>query len=739
MDQLSLVSTESQKALTFGASTEEAPALKASVERVIYFHEDTGQCMLEVKPEHLTQNILISGRLPYVYPGQIVSAQRIFQSDSEHSTLHTESMSLSFPSTVRLVKKFLKSDAIPSIKPKVAVILAEAFPTDLFQILDNAPEKLLKVKGIGKKSLSVIIDSWKEYKSVREFESFLFAQKLPLIWSKSIWPIHRFESLQYFKEHPYKVAQQHKLPFEIIDSFALRMGFAFDSHERISCGLQDTLDNHCKQGHCAYPETKLLDETSEKIGVSLDLVENAYELELIEEKFVSDEIEGIPCIYLKEIWELEKNVAAQLLEFQNRPPPWGYVNLPKVLPWAQSLLNIQLAPLQVYAIETALSSALTVITGGPGTGKTTLIRSLVTILQTQFTSFALCSPTGRAAQRLSEATGAPAQTIHRLLKFNSLTGEFQYNRHRPLEIDLLLVDEASMVDLPLMSHLLDALPKHCALILVGDADQIPSVGFGSVLQSVIASDKFITVKLTDIFRQHEKSLIRLNANRINQGLMPVETPNAQQDFHYIPVHGVEKTKQVIMDLVTRVIPEKCGIIDPSQIQILVPMNKGPLGTQELNEDLQKYSPVKTGRPSENLSGFGQTYKVGDKVMVIKNDYKKDVFNGDIGFIHHIDHQGQYLEIHFDDRNIHFGFDELDKLTLAYAISIHKSQGSEYRAVIVVISNKHIPMVQRNLIYTAVTRGKEHVFLVAEPNALQTAVLSDENNRRWQKLTELLMD
>jgi exodeoxyribonuclease V alpha subunit len=398
-----------------------------------------------------------------------------------------------------------------------------------------------------------------------------------------------------------------------------------------------------------------------------------------------------------------------------------------------------LAPLQRQAISTALTSPLAVITGGPGTGKTTLIQSLVTILQTQFMKFALCSPTGRAAQRLAETTRTPAKTIHRLLKYNGATGRFSFNQGNPLDLDLVLVDEASMVDLSLMSHLLEALPDNCSLVLVGDADQIPPVGAGNVLQSILESKRFPVVKLQEIYRQSEKSLIKINAHRINNGEMPLTKLEGTNDFHYIPVYGVDHAKKVIFDLVTNILPNRFGIFDPSQVQILVPFNRGPLGTHQLNEELQEIirRPTSASDESEQITGFGQIFKKGDKVMIIKNDYIKDVYNGDIGFLARIDHAAQTVEVQFDERSLQFGFDELDRLTLAYAISIHKSQGSEYRAVIVVVTDEHLPMAQRHLIYTAVTRGQEHVFLVAEPHALQAAIHSNENNKRWQKLTELL--
>jgi exodeoxyribonuclease V alpha subunit len=710
-----------------GASLD-APVLKGSVERVVYFNEENGQCVLDLKLLSDGSHVLIQGRTPHVFPGLTVTAQR-----------DTSELEFTPPNSSRTLKKFLKSGALLGIGPNLATILAKAYPENLFEIFDQAPGKLLEIQGIGRKRQIQILDAWRAYQEISKLEEFLFAENLPLLWGKMIYPFHRDGSISFLKEHPYRAVTEHALSFELMDSFALKYGYPPDGPERVRGCLYDVLLGSYRQGHCAYPEDRLLQEARARLNVSPAAIEESLELELISENLISDTIESKPCIYLKDVWQTEQHVSQKLLAFENRPSSWGGFNSDKFLNWAQELLKIQLAPLQRQAIATALNSPLAVITGGPGTGKTTLIQSLVTILQTQFLKFALCSPTGRAAQRLAEATRTPAKTIHRLLKFNGSTGLFSFNEKNPLDLDLVLVDEASMVDLSLMSSLLNALPDRCSLILVGDSDQIPPVGAGNILQSILQSKRFPVVKLKEIYRQSEQSLIKINAHRINNGEMPLTQLKGTSDFHYIPVNGVDHAKKVIFDLVTRVIPEKCGITDPGQFQILVPFNRGPLGTQKLNEELQSLVSTQDLRAedSETISGFGQVFRKGDKVMIIKNDYIKDVYNGDIGFLTMIDHSSQMIEVQFDERNIRFGFDELDRLTLAYAISIHKSQGSEYRAVIVVLTDEHLPMAQRHLIYTAVTRGQEHVFLVAEPHALQIAIQSDENNKRWQKLTELL--
>jgi exodeoxyribonuclease V alpha subunit len=716
-------------------SSPQASTLSGSVERIVYFDDETGQCVLDLKDFESKEHILVSGRLPFVYPGQTIDAELTDLDPYNTGLRQAKKLILSPPANERALRKFLKSEAFDEMGPHLAKSLAKAFPGNFFNVLSENPDPILEIQGVGKKKQKQIIELWKDFRSFTEFKTFLFENSLPLDWARSIWASHGRDSLSYFSKNPYETVVKYLFPFEIVDIYALNEGFERESFSRIRSCLFDLLQNHYRQGHCAYPQNKLVDEALGSLDVKPELIEEALELEVVEDNMVSDYIGQTECIYLKEIWEQERNVAQKLLKFENKTVPWGMFNMPKAMDWAQTLLGMQLAPLQKQAIETALNSPLTIITGGPGTGKTTLIRSLVTILKTQSSNFVLCSPTGRAAQRLEEATGHQAQTIHRLLKYDGMTGTFGYNPSRPLEVDLVLIDEVSMVDLSLMSHLLDALPPHCALILVGDADQIPSVGAGNVLQSLIASERFNTVRLKEIFRTKVESAIRINAHRINSGEMPHEVSGGSSDFHFIPAVSVEETKKVITELVTDVIPNRYGIKDPSQLQILVPLNKGALGTQQLNLELKELFSASPLRRS--ISGFGQSYKVGDKIMVVKNDYKKGVFNGDIGFIEDIDPIAQYVDILFDDRSIRFGFEELSKIHLAYAISIHKSQGSEYRAVIVVISKEHLPMAQRHLIYTAVTRGKEQVFLVADPAALQTAVLSDENNCRWQKLTELL--
>lgn len=705
--------------------------LNASVERVSYFNQENGQCILDVQNQDGSR-ILISGKVPWVYPGMLATCD-LPPAMKESNILQTQNLKLSLPTTERGLKKFLRSEALSGIGPKLIKILSKSLAKDFFLVLENSPQELLKISGIGEKKKNHLLQSWQEFQSKTQLQAYLFKENLPLAWFQPLWLLYGTKSLELLTSFPYKVGSELHLPFGILDNYALNKGLSVDSLDRLRFGVSHVLWSYYKQGHCAYPEDKVIKESMSLLETSREQIEEILEVEIVEGKMISQKVRDVECLYFKEVWLEEIKVAKMLKSLSNKEPPWGWFNLQKVLSWSQEILNIQLAPLQIEAIKTALSSRVTVITGGPGTGKTTLIRSLVTILQTQFLQFALCSPTGRAAQRLSEAANRPAQTLHRLLKYDSLTGKFFYNKSNPLPLDLVLIDEASMVDLTLMSHLLEAMSERCALILVGDVDQLPSVGAGNVFYSILSSPLFPVVRLTEIYRQSAHSHIKENAQRINLGQMPLLLEGS--DFQYLPVDNSTEAKMIVQDLIQRVIPESCNIQKVEEIQILVPLNQGVLGTQQLNEEIKRLRFLQEKTPVSSTAEFGNDFRSGDKVMVLKNDYKKEVFNGDIGFIDKIDFSEQYVEVNFSDRPVKFDFSELDQLTLAYAISIHKSQGSEYPAVIVVITQDHYPLVQRHLLYTAVTRGKNFVFLVAEPSALQKALLEVEI--RWENLTTLL--
>ena len=450
---------------------------------------------------------------------------------------------------------------------------------------------------------------------------------------------------------------------------------------------------------------------------------------------IREAIDGEPCVYSSAAFLSEAGIVERLLELKSAPLPWKAIDTEKAVEWVNRRLDVTLGPIQTQAVEEALQSKVLILTGGPGTGKTTLTRAITTILGAKGVRLSLCSPTGRAAKRLSECTGLEAKTIHRLLGYDRGKGGFLHGKESPLEVDLLILDEASMVDTFLMYSLLKALPPTAALLIVGDVDQIPSVGPGAILRSLIDSRALPTVRLTQIFRQAAKSQIISNAHRINQGEMPqLRELGKESDFHFIRSEDPGKTVQTIVDLAKNRIPRKFGLDPLKDIQILCPMNRGGLGAHALNVELQKaFNPS----PPVKVERFGFVFAPGDKVMVTSNDYDKEVFNGDIGIIRTLDMEEQEAVIDFEGREITFRFGEMDILTLAYAITIHKAQGSEYPVVILPIAMQHFMMLRRNLLYTGVTRGKKLVVLIGQERAIETAVEARDQGKRWTKLAERL--
>ena len=449
---------------------------------------------------------------------------------------------------------------------------------------------------------------------------------------------------------------------------------------------------------------------------------------------MSDDLDDRRCIFLAGLYHAEREIAVKLRALAVGKPPWPSIDAAKAIPWVEKRTKLALAASQIEAVRVALDSKALVITGGPGVGKTTLVNSILKILIAKTVAIMVCAPTGRAAKRLSESTGLEAKTIHRLLETDPRTGAFRRTEEAPLDCDLLVVDETSMVDVPLMRALLRALPDEAALLLVGDVDQLPSVGPGQVLADIIASGAVPVVRLTEVFRQAAESRIITNAHRINQGVMPDLGRVEGGDFHFVDAADPEEAVRKLLVAVRERIPKRFGFNAIRDIQVLCPMNRGGLGARSLNIELQKV----LNPPGEiRIERFGWTFCPGDKVMQVENDYDKDVYNGDLGIVSRIDMEEGELVADFDGRNVTYGFGELDELVLAYATTIHKSQGSEYPAVVIPLTTQHYPMLQRNLVYTGVTRGKRLVVLVGQRKALAIAVKGAQTRRRWSKLREWL--
>jgi len=484
-------------------------------------------------------------------------------------------------------------------------------------------------------------------------------------------------------------------------------------------------------GHCAASWDTLLEEASKLLEISNPILEEAILAEITEENLVQEDIDGTPCLFLTPLHRAEVGAATSVIRLLKGAPPWGAIDTEKAIPWVEGKTGLTLSESQREAVNLALSSKMVVITGGPGVGKTTLVNSILLIIRAKNLNVTLCAPTGRAAKRLTESTGLEAKTIHRLLEFDPKTFGFKRNRENPLESDLVVIDESSMVDIALMNKLLGAIPDRAALMIVGDVDQLPSVGPGAVLGDIIDSGRVPTVRLSEIFRQAASSRIIVNAHRINKGEMPLKAEGTElSDFYFIPAETPEHIHEILLQVVTKRIPSRFGLHPVRDVQVLTPMNRGGLGARSLNAELQKALNEK-GEPK--VTRFGTTFAPGDKVIQTVNNYDKEVFNGDIGQITGIDVEEGVLNVEYDGRTVEYEFGELDEVSLAYATSIHKSQGSEYPAVVIPLAMQHYTLLERNLIYTAVTRGKKLVTIIGQPKALAMAVKNRKSNRRLTKL------
>jgi len=519
------------------------------------------------------------------------------------------------------------------------------------------------------------------------------------------------------------------------DMLAQKLGVAADSLIRAQAGVRHVLQEISSAGHCAEARKRLAETAARLLEIPEPVLESAIDHEVREGNLIEDDIDGESCLYLAHLFRAETGVADNLTRLLKGRAPWAGIDTEKAIPWVENKTGLKLSESQQEAVRLVLNNKATVITGGPGVGKTTIVKSILKIILAKKIDIAFCAPTGRAAKRLSEATGMEAKTVHRLLEYDPMTNGFKRGKENPLDASLVVMDEASMADVALMNRLLSAIPDHAGLLIVGDIDQLPSVGPGAVLSDIIESGVIPTVRLMEIFRQAAASKIIVNAHRINRGEMPMKAePDEQTDFYFIPARTPEEIHERLISSVTERIPKRFGLHPVRDIQVLTPMNRGSLGVKSLNIEIQK---MLNPQAKAGITRFGTTFAPGDKVMQTVNNYDKEVFNGDIGWITGVDSEEGLLKVNFDGRPVEYEVNELDELSLAYAATIHKSQGSEYPAVVIPLSTEHYVLLERNLLYTAVTRGKRLVVIIGQPRALEMAVRNRKANRRVTKLMERL--
>ena len=712
-------------------------ALAGFVERVTFHNPENGFCVLRVKARGQRDLVTVVGHAAMIAAGEFVQMSGAWVNDRTHGQQFRASfLKASPPTTLEGIERYLGSGMIRGIGPVYAKRLVKGFGETVFDLIEQQPERLREVTGIGVRRAERIIAGWAEQKVIREIMLFLHANGVGTSRAVRIYKTYGNDAVRVISENPYRLAKDIRgIGFRTADQIAAKVGIEKTATIRVRAGIGYALAEAMSEGHCGLPTEELTALTGKLLEVSENLIAMALTLELEAGDVVADVLEGRQCVFLTGLYRAEHSIADRLRALMSAAPPWPHIDAAKAIPWVERRTGLLLADSQREAVERALASKVLVITGGPGVGKTTLVNSILKIVIAKQVRVALCAPTGRATKRLSESTGLEAKTIHRLLETNPRTGEFRRTEEHPLECDLLVIDEASMVDVPLMRSLLRAVPDEAGLLIVGDVDQLPSVGPGQVLADIIACDLIPVVRLTEVFRQAAGSRVITNAHRINHGQMPELTHDkALSDFYFIeaeePEDGVAKIIAVVRDR----IPKAFGLDPIRDIQVLCPMNRGGLGARSLNIELQKA----LNPPGENrVERFGWTFCPGDKVMQIENDYDREVYNGDLGIVQRIDQQEGELVAAFDGRDVSYSFGELDELVLAYATTIHKSQGSEYPAVVIPLMTQHYMMLARNLLYTGVTRGKRLVVLVGQRKALAIAVRTQGSRRRWSKLREHL--
>jgi len=716
-------------------ATNATEVLGGLVDRVTFHNSENGFCVLRVKARGQRDLITVIGHATMISAGEFVQASGAWVNDRTHGVQFRASfLKATAPTTVEGIEKYLGSGMIRGIGPVYAKKLVRAFGESVFDIIEQEPGRLREVTGIGPKRAGRITAGWADQKVIREIMLFLHSNGVGTSRAVRIYKTYGVDAVRLISENPYRLARDIRgIGFRTADQIATKLGIEKTAMIRVRAGVSFALAEAMDDGHCGLPEGELVPLTQKLLEVPEDLITTALALEIQEGTVIADDLEGCRCVFLAGLYRAERDIAERLRALAVGDPPWPQINADKAIPWVEAGTKMTLAESQKEAIRVALGAKVLVITGGPGVGKTTLVNSLLKILLAKTVGIELCAPTGRAAKRLSESTGRDARTIHRLLETDPRTGSFRRNEENALDCDLLVVDETSMVDVPLMRALLRALPDRAALLLVGDVDQLPSVGPGQVLADVIASGAMPVVRLTEVFRQAAESRIIVNAHRINQGLMPSLTPIEGGDFYFVDAADAEEGIQKLLAIVRERIPRRFGFDPIGGIQVLCPMNRGGLGARSLNIELQNA----LNPPGEiRVERFGWTFCPGDKVMQVENDYDKDVYNGDLGMVSRIDMEESEVSVEFDGREVIYGFGDLDELVLAYATTIHKSQGSEYPAVVIPLSTQHYPMLQRNLVYTGVTRGKRLVVLVGQRKALAIAVRA-RARRRWSKLRDWL--
>jgi exodeoxyribonuclease V alpha subunit len=697
---------------------DEPTTLLGFIEHIVFRSDETGYTVCSVRPDGSREAVPLVGNFAALWEGERIRAEGVWTRHKTHGfQFKADKIECQVPTSLEGIERYLASGLIKGVGKVYAHRLVKHFGDKTLQVIEHESARLREVPGIGPSRREEIKESWKAQRAVREIMIFLHGHGVGSAHALRIYKQYGPDAIAVVKRNPYQLGREvWGIGFKSADRIAANIGIPRDSELRAQAGVVHLIESQSEEGHCHCPRSDLIAEAAELLEIPAAKIEEALDVGIRQR----DLVEENGHIYPARLFRAETGIVTHLVRLSRAPLAGTPIDVDRAIAWAQDRMKIQFDPRQSAALANTLRNKVSIITGGPGVGKTTIIRALVDIFTRRRLRVILAAPTGRAAKRMEEATGFKAATVHRLLKYQPHSGSFLHGPDDPIPGDVFIFDEASMIDTPLMNSLLAALPGPAQFLLVGDIDQLPSVGPGNVLNDLIASGVIPAIRLETIFRQGNRSWIVVNAHHINNGEfieIPPRDPDHPADFFFVECDTPENVIERMLTLITQRIPAKFGLDPRTDIQVLSPMRRNQLGAANLNTVLQ--DALNPDGPA--IERFGRRFRTGDRVLQIRNNYDKDVFNGDIGRIKGIDTEQQVMVIDFDKRLVNYDFSELDELDLAYACSIHKSQGSEYPAVLIVLTTQHYKLLQRNLIYTGITRGRKLVGIIGSSKALRIAI------------------